>query len=284
MPRRARTALIGAGAGVVLLAVTWYVAHYLSLGRSVDASVLRGFSELTRPRLDRVTNFVAQLCSPRQYVFLAALPVLVALMRRRPRVAAMIAVVLLCANETTQLLKPLLAGPRDPVQGWALGAASWPSGHATAAMSLALCSVIAAPPRRRPAVAAAMAAFAIAVSYSFLELAWHYPSDVLGGFLVAGTWTLLGIAALSILQARSERTAAEAGPPRRASFSVGEALAPVGVMAAVAAVLIGLIVVARPHEVIAYARDHEAFVLGASTIGALGMLLASGLTLMLRRN
>jgi membrane-associated phospholipid phosphatase len=217
-------------------------------------------------------------------VVLAALPVLVALVRRRPRVAAMIAVVLLCANETTQLLKPLLAGPRDPVQWVALGTASWPSGHATAAMSLALCSVIAAPPRRRPAVAAAMAAFAIAVSYSFLELAWHYPSDVLGGFLVAGTWTLLGVAGLSILQARSERTAAEAGRPRRASFSVGEALAPVGVMAAVATVVIGLIVVAHPHEVIAYARDHEAFVLGASTIGALGMLLASGLTLMLRRN
>ena len=29
-----------------------------------------------------------------------------------------------------------------------------------------------------------MAAFAIAVSYSFLELGWHYPSDVLGGFLI----------------------------------------------------------------------------------------------------
>jgi membrane-associated phospholipid phosphatase len=284
MPRRARIALIGAAAGVVMLAVTWYVAHYVSLGRSVDASVLHGFSELTRPRLDRVTNFIVSLCDPRQYVVLAALPVLVALVRRRPRVAAMIAVVLLCANETTQLLKPLLAGPRDPVQWVALGTASWPSGHATAAMSLALCSVIAAPPRRRPAVAAAMAAFAIAVSYSFLELAWHYPSDVLGGFLVAGTWTLLGVAGLSILQARSERTAAEAGRPRRASFSVGEALAPVGVMAAVATVVIGLIVVAHPHEVIAYARDHEAFVLGASTIGALGMLLASGLTLMLRRN
>jgi hypothetical protein len=182
------------------------------------------------------------------------------------------------------LLKPLLAGPRDPVQGVVLGTASWPSGHATAAMSLALCSVIAAPPRRRPAVAAAMAAFAVAVSYSFLELAWHYPSDVLGGFLVAGTWTLLGIAGLSIVQARSKRTAVETGRPRRAAFSVGEALAPVGAMAAVVAVLIGLIVLARPHEVIAYARDHEAFVLGASTIGALGMLLASGLTLMLRRN
>jgi membrane-associated phospholipid phosphatase len=283
MPRRARTALIGAAVGVVLLAVTWYVAHYSSLGRSVDASILGGFSGLTRPRLDRVTNFVAQLCSPRQYVFLAAVPVLVALLRRRPRVAGMIAVVLLCANESTQLLKPLLAGPRDPVSWAPLGFASWPSGHATAAMSLALCSVIAAPPRRRPVVAAAMAAFAIAVSYSFLELAWHYPSDVLGGFLVAGTWTLLGIAGLSILRARSEGVVAADARPRHAAFSVGEALAPVGVMAAVAGVLVGLILVAHPHEVIAYAREHEAFVIGASTIGVLGTLLASGLTLMLRR-
>jgi threonine dehydrogenase-like Zn-dependent dehydrogenase len=30
-------------------------------------------------------------------------------------------------------------------------------------------------------------------------------------------------------------------------------------------------------------RDHRAFVIGAGVIGALGMMLASGLTLMLRR-
>jgi membrane-associated phospholipid phosphatase len=283
MPRRARTALIGAATGVVLLAATWYAAHYIALGRSVDASTLRGFADLTRPQLDRVTNFIARLCSPNRYVFLAALPVIVALMRRRPRVAAMIAIVILCANETTQLLKPLLEGPRDPVLWAPIGAASWPSGHATAAMSLALCAVIAAPARLRPAVAAAMAAFAIAVSYSFLELAWHYPSDVLGGFLIAATWTLLGIAGLSILEARTAGTAAEAGRSRRTSVSVGEALAPVGMMAVVAVVLLGLIVVARPHEVLSYVREHEAFVIGAVSIGALGTLLASGLTLMLRR-
>ena len=283
MPRRARTALIGAAAGVVLLAATWYAAHYIALGRSVDASILRGFVDLTRPRLDRVANFIANLCSPNEYVFLAALPVIVALVRGRPRVAAMLAIVLLCANESTQLLKPLLSGPRDPVQWLPLGGATWPSGHATAAMSLALCAVIAAPARLRPAVATAMAAFAIAVSYSFLELAWHYPSDVLGGFLVAGTWTLLGVAGLSIFEARGAGRVAEAGPARRPSFSVGEALAPVAVLGAVACVLLALIVIARPHEVVTYVREHEAFVLGALSIGALGMLLASGLTLMLRR-
>jgi membrane-associated phospholipid phosphatase len=284
MPRRARTALFGAATGVVLLAATWYAAHYVALGRSVDASVLRGFADLTRPRLDRVADFIARLCSPDKYVFLAAVPVIVALVRRRPRVAAMIALVILCANETTQLLKPLLPGPHDYVRWVTLGQATWPSGHATAAMSLALCSVIAAPARRRPAVAAAMAAFAVAVSYSFLELAWHYPSDVLGGFLVAGTWTLLGIAALSILEARRRGAVPEAGRPRRASFSVGEALAPVGLMAAATAVLLGLIVLARPHEVLSYVREHETFVIGAGGIGALGTVLASGLTLMLRRN
>jgi membrane-associated phospholipid phosphatase len=283
MPRRARTALIGAATGVVLLAAVWYVAHHVALGRSVDASILRGFADLTRPRVNRVTSFIAHLCSPNEYVFLAALPVIVALVRRRPRVAVMIAIVLLCANETTQLLKPLLAGPRDPVQGVPIGPASWPSGHATAAMSLALCSVIAAPARLRPVVAAAMAAFAVAVSYSFLELGWHYPSDVLGGFLVAGTWTLLGIAGLSIVEARAPGTATETARSRRAAFSVGEALAPVGVLAAVTFVLAVLIVLLRPHEVVAYARGHEAFVIGAAGIGALGMLLASGLTLMLRR-
>ncbi|HEY1713429.1 MAG TPA: phosphatase PAP2 family protein [Solirubrobacteraceae bacterium] len=283
MPRRARTALIGAAAGVVLLAAIWYAAHYIALGRSVDASILRGFADLTRPRVDRVASFIAHLCSPNEYVFLAAVPVIVALVRGRPRVAAMLAIVLLCANETTQLLKPLLAGPRDTVPGVPIDFASWPSGHATAAMSLALCSVIAVPARRRPAVAALMAGFAVAVSYSFLELGWHYPSDVLGGFLVAGTWTLLGIAGLSIVEARQAGSPAETSPARRAPFSVGEALAPVAVLAAVAVVLAGLILVARPHEVLAYVREHEAFVIGAGTIGALGTLLASGLTLMLRR-
>ena len=283
MPRRARIALTGAAAGVVLLTLTWFVSHYVGIGKQADASILRGFADLTRPRLDRVTNFIAHLCNPDEYMFLAAVPVAVALIRRRPRVAAMIALVLLCANETTQLLKPLLAGPRDGVHWVPIDPASWPSGHATAAMSLALCAVIAAPARRRPAVAAAMAAFAVAVSYSFLELGWHYPSDVLGGFLVAGTWTLLGIAGLSILEARRAGGLADTARARRPSFSVGEALAPVALVIGVAVALVGLIVLARPHEVLAYVRDHQTFVVGASFIGALGMMLASGLSLMLRR-
>ena len=283
-PRRARIALIGAAIGVVLLAVTWYVSHYVGFVRRADVNILLGFAQLNRPRLDRLTQFIATLCDPQRYVFLALIPVALALARRRFRVAAMIAVVLLCANETTQLLKPLLVAPRDPVSWSPIGEASWPSGHATASMTLALCTVIAAPPRRRPAVAAAMVAFALAVCYSFLELGWHYPSDVFGGFLVAATWTLLGIAGLSLYEARvGVRTppARQLSPP--VSVSVGRALAPMGALLGAVAVCIGLVVLARPQPVIDYARGHEWFVVGAAAIGVLGLMIASGLTLMLRR-
>lgn len=283
MPRRARIALTGAAAGVVLLVVTWYVAHYVGVVKRADVAILRGFAQLHRPGVDRLTNFIAGLCNPQRYVFLAAIPIGVAIARGRPRVAALIVFIVLGANETTQLLKPLLAAPRGYVYWQPIDLASWPSGHATAAMSLALCAVIAAPARRRPAVGAVMAAFAIAVCYSFLELGWHYPSDVLGGFLVAATWTLLGVAGLSLYEARRLGGAPEGIRQPRVTTSIGETLTPVAAVMAVAGLFIALIVIARPHPVIAYARGHEAFVIGAGCIGLLGLVLAWGLTVMLRR-
>lgn len=312
-------ALFGAGMGVVLLAATWYLFHYVPIFRRADVSILSGFVQLDRPRLDRLTNFVAGLCDPQRYVFLAVIPVAVALFRRRVRLAVMIAVVLLCANETTQLLKPLLAAPRDPVWWSPITTASWPSGHATASMTLALMIVISAPARRRPVVAAGAAAFALAVCYSFLELGWHYPSDVFGGYLVAATWTMLGIAGVTLYEARRSRAAAagvvtvglagaqaaaggaggsragapavggsrspaSAGPRAAgASVTVAQALAPMAALLVLAGVAVALVVLLRPHEVLSYARDHGAFVIGASAIAVLGLMLASGLTLMLRR-
>jgi membrane-associated phospholipid phosphatase len=278
MPRRARMALTAACLGALLLVAIWYAAHYVPFVRHADAAVLGGFVGLDRPRLNRLTNAIAGLCNPQPFVFLAAIPVLVAFLRGRTRVAVVLALILLCANETTELLKPLLAGPRDSVAGDFLSDASWPSGHATAAMSLCMCSVIAAPSRLRPAVAALMAAFAVAVSYSFLELGWHYPSDVLGGFLVATVWALLAIAGLSVYEQRhaSRRSVV---PVR---FSLAQALGPLAAVIVIAAVLAGLVLLAHPHGVGVYAHGHKWFVLGVFAIALLGFSLASGVMLMLR--
>src|SRR6202043_2991304 len=74
LPRRARMALAGAAIGVVLIALTWYLSHYVAFLRRVDVSILLGFAQLNRPRLDRLTNFIASLCDPQWYVFLAVIP------------------------------------------------------------------------------------------------------------------------------------------------------------------------------------------------------------------
>jgi membrane-associated phospholipid phosphatase len=278
MPRRARRAFTGAALGVVLMIVTWYLAHEVAFVRHVDASILSGFLSLRRPGLDRITHAVASLCDPVPYVVLAAIPVVIALLRGRPRVAIAIAALILGATETTEVLKPLLAGPRDPVPGVSLLHASWPSGHATAAMALALAMVISVPARLRSVVAAGMAAFTVAVVYSFLELGWHYPSDVLGGFEVASTWALVAVGTLWTFEARRPQ------PVRRATarFSLVQALAPPLALIACGLGFAALLALAHPHVVLGYAAAHTLFVVGAAAIAALSFACASGLNLMLR--
>ena len=279
MPRRA-VAIAGAACGAGLLLLTWLLAFHVGVFGRADQSIYAGFGGLGRPRVDPVARFVARLCSPVPYVFFGIFPPLVAVVRRRPRLALASAAILLGANVTTQLLKPLLAHPRaHELLGGAppVAPASWPSGHATAAMALALSFVLVMPARLRPLTAGLGAAFAVAVSYSFLTLGWHYPSDVFGGFLVAGIWASLTLAALSAVRSgRAHRAEAD-------RVSVRDALmAPAAVLIG-ALVLVGLVVLARPHEVVDYARAHTAFVVGAASIGGLGVALATGLTLAVRR-
>ncbi len=282
MPRRAVLALLGVGAGIALLFITWYVSFHVGVFERADQSILRGFFDLHGSRVAPIASFIAHLCNPKPYLFLAAVPVVVALRRRRPQVAIAIVAILFGANVTTELLKPLLAHQRlSPLLAGvpSIAAGSWPSGHATAAMTLALCSVLAAPARLRPIVAAVGAVFAVAVSYSFLTLGWHYPSDVFGGFLVAATWTLLGVAAVFAANARVPvRTP---GPGGR--LSLREALGPPAIALVGALGLVVVVAVARPHEVVAWTRAHTAFMVGAAAIGALSLTLATGIMLALRR-
>ena len=268
----------------MLLFITWFATFHIGVFERADQSIFSGFAGLgNHAHVGGVANFVATLCDPKPYVYFAAIPIAIALARRRLPVAIAIGAILLGANVTTQLLKPLLAHPRaasllggvSPV-----GAASWPSGHATAAMSLALCLVLAVPARVRPFAAALGGAFAVAVSYSFLTLGWHYPSDVLGGFLIAGTWTLLGAAAVFAFDARRNRSTAGEATARQ---SVREALGPPALALLAAIALAGLVLLARPHEVVAYARLHETFMVGAAAIGTLGLALVTGVMLALRR-
>jgi len=91
----------------------------------------------------------------------------------RPRIALAVALVMGMAPATAELLKPLLAHPHAPIYGDEISAASWPSGHASAATALAMSVVLVAPHRLRPTVALLGAIFAAAVGFSLVLLAWH---------------------------------------------------------------------------------------------------------------
>jgi membrane-associated phospholipid phosphatase len=271
--RRPRIALLAAAACVAGLGVTLVLAYFAPPFGGRDAATLQGFIDLNRPRLTPLLSHVAHLADPAPYGLIGLALVVLALARRRPRVALAIAVVLVCAPVTSETLKPLLSHPRP--QEWLgkgqISAAAWPSGHATAAMALALCSVLAAPARWRPAAATAGGLFALAVAYAILALGWHFPSDVIGGFLVAGLWTSLAVAAVARMH--------ELNPPSPESdrTSLLAARAPALLVAAplLAALLIAL---DRPRAVASYAQDHEAFLLGAATIAALAAILTAAVS------
>jgi membrane-associated phospholipid phosphatase len=283
MTRSARIPLAGAALATLGVALGRLLAFRVGALHHADALTLHGFMSLDRPSVHSIANGIAHIADPAPYGVLGLLLIALAIMRGRPRVAAAVAVVLLGAAVTTDyILKPLLAAPRYASE---LGfrqvpSGSFPSGHATASMALALCAILVASPRLRPLVAVLGAAFAIAVSFAFLALGWHYPSDVLGGYLVATTWTMAAIAGLSTLELRRPRPVAEdaAGEP-----SVGASLVPQGLVLAGAAAVACLLSLARPHTVLAYVGDHLLFVAGAAAIGVLALMLAGVITLSARR-
>jgi hypothetical protein len=65
--------------------------------------------------------------------------------------------------------------------------------------------------------------------------------------------------------------------------SIRYALTPPAAVLLGALGLAGLVALARPHAVVAYAQAHTAFVVGAASIGILGLALATGLMLAFRR-
>jgi membrane-associated phospholipid phosphatase len=184
------------------LAATWVVAALVPITHAHDASALYDFTRLGRPRVDLLANELLHLLDPGLYTLWALALVALALLARRPRLALAIAVVLPLAPLSAEILKPLLAHPHAYAGLKDITAASWPSGHSTAAMTLALCAVLVAPVAVRPLVAALATCFVFGVGLSLLILAWHMPSDVVGGWLLAGLWVSLAVGAVRFAERR----------------------------------------------------------------------------------
>ena len=280
MPRRAIVPLLCAAGCLLALAVTGLLALAVPAAHVRDAAILHGFMALDPARGHILVEAVAPLVDVGPYAVLGLALIAVAVLRGRARHAIAVAVLLVGTGATTQALKHLLAQPR--IEAWLgndqIGPAAWPSGHATAAMTLALCAVLVAPAALRPLVAVAGGAFAVGVGYALLVLGWHYPSDVFAGFLVAGLWTSVAVAWLALAEprraARSERLRE---PERTGALGVaaGAAAAALAVVAAALAV--------RHDGATLYALERPTLVAGALAIAALAALLPGALAGVLAR-
>lgn len=197
----------------VAFASVLVAAYWVPFVRWADGWAVEGFLGLQRPGLDSIASRVAHLADPLPFALATAAIVGVALRRGLPRHALGALVLLVGASAITQYLKVMLQHERahDFLGGAQLSSIAYPSGHATASMSLALAAVLVAPVWLRPIVALGGSLFALAVSESLLLLGWHFPSDVVGGFLVATASALLVLAGLRAADERwPERTGRQA--------------------------------------------------------------------------
>ncbi|MEY2517276.1 MAG: hypothetical protein QOJ89_4634 [bacterium] len=263
----------------------WLAAFAVPGGRGLDGRAMQSFTGVAVTPMQPSIHGIALLAEPLPFAIIAGAAIACALLRRRWLMAAIVPLILLSANLTTQMLKPALADPRNvDLRGVNVAyPGSWPSGHATAAMSLALCLVLVAGPRVRPLAALAGAGYAVAVGYSLVALGFHLPSDVLGGYLVAATFTLLGAAALAGLEARRPALA-----QRGATATVPVApwlLSPPALAAFAGALLaaVAIAVVVRAPSAPADVLEHPIAVLAGLGIAGLGLALTTGLAHVLRR-
>jgi membrane-associated phospholipid phosphatase len=200
--RGAASALRVAGACALALSLVWTVAELVPAAQVRDAILLHHFTLFSGPHVNAVAEALLKLLSPLPLAAWGTALALFALLRGHRREAAAVALVIALAPLSADMLKPLLAHPHASAGAVHINPASWPSGHATAALALALCAVLVAPARARVAVALVGTAFALAVGAALLVRAWHMPSDVLGGYLMAALWTALALAALRACERR----------------------------------------------------------------------------------
>jgi membrane-associated phospholipid phosphatase len=234
---------------------------------------VEGLLNLHRPWLTNIATHVAHLANPLPFALLTVLLAAVALARGRPRHALAAIVLLGGASILAQTLKVLLQHSRHHgfLGDAQINAVAFPSGHATASMSLAFAAVLVAPAAWRPLAAIGGALFALGVSEAVMLLAWHFPSDVVGGFLVATASALMVLAGLRAAEARwPERTGRQA-----AKRAIGNPeLLRVALLVAgfVTAALAGVAITAGDRT-LSYAGRHTSAVFAVVSVAALAAAL-----------
>ena len=211
MTKRVKRPITGCVACAICLTTLGLLAYYAAPIGRLDAEVLNELAASPGSSADFAASLFERLADWLPQVAMVAVACLIALQAGRPRHA--IAVVVLVAGTAlvTQALKVGLAHPRyQPILGdHQISSTGFPSGHSAGALAIALAFAFVAPRSWRPVIAVVGIGLVLAVSASLIMLNLHYPSDVLGGWLVTvGLSFALVAAGIGLEVSRSSSEAA----------------------------------------------------------------------------
>lgn len=219
MARKIKGPLAGLLACTGGLAVVTALAYRSDAAQRLDATLRVRLLADPGSHAEALASGIARLGDPATLVLGVGIACGIGLVRKRPRDAAAALLVVAGANLTTQVLKVLFSHPRfRSIVGAELAWDGFPSGHTTAVASLVIAYAFVLPSKLRPVVGVIGTSLVIAVGWSVLALAWHFPSDVVGGVFVAGIWGFGALTGVRLL--KGERRPRPAQLPRRAAISV----------------------------------------------------------------
>ncbi|GIE74759.1 hypothetical protein Aph02nite_07090 [Actinoplanes philippinensis] len=224
--------LIGVSAGAGLLA-TYHVFVRTISGQWLDTAAMLG-TEVHHARLEELLRSILNATTLSSLVLVCVIAAAVGVVRKRVDLAIAAAVLVLAGNATTQLLKDWL--PRPTLDGLTYPN-SLPSGHTTAAASVAFALVIVVPAALRGPTALVGAGYTAAIAIGTVWARWHRPSDIIAALLVVLTWG--AVAVLGVRALRARRAVAAPGRPTRLATVPLLVTAVIGIPATVIGLLLG---------------------------------------------
>jgi membrane-associated phospholipid phosphatase len=196
-----RTAAVLLGGAALLIAVWWIVGRLLGTHTSgVENRLMRHLEQARGTAVEHIAEAASTFGSARVLLPLVAVVAIIAALRARLAVAVVLAVSTLGGLVLSDSVKLLVARARPPLPHRLVSVAGWsfPSGHATQSAAILPALALAAVAFGVPRVLAMTLAVigVLGVGLSRIMLGVHYPTDVLAGWLLGGTWFLLTTAVI----------------------------------------------------------------------------------------
>jgi membrane-associated phospholipid phosphatase len=230
-----------AHAFIALLAAAGVAGVYLacvrtSLGQSVDTLMMQG-ADVEHERVVQVLDRALNGTTLASLVLVCVSAAAIGFIRRRADLALAAGLLVIGANVSTRLFKNRL--PRPDLDGFP-APNSFPSGHTTAAASVAFALILVLPFAIRGTVALIGAAYVTIIAIATVWAEWHRPSDTIAGLLVVLAW---GAGASALVRAGRARITGVTARPNRLTLLLAGG---VGALSALAALLgIGAVVLSE---------------------------------------